>query len=73
MRSEYVRGKTPDELVDIFALPNKEIPIGIVSVTMPASPDPATGKIMYYGPVLPAQFEHLQISIGEMEAAFKID
>lgn len=44
MRSEYVRGKTPDELVDIFALPNKEKPIGIVSVTMPASPDPATGK-----------------------------
>ncbi len=44
MRSEYVRGKTPDELVDIFALPNKEKPIGIVSVTMPASPDPVTGK-----------------------------
>jgi len=44
MRSEYVRGKTPAELVDIFALPKKEKPIGIVSVTMPASPDPVTGK-----------------------------
>lgn len=42
MRSEYVRGKTPDELRDIFALP--VVPKEIVSVTMPASPDPKTGK-----------------------------
>ena len=42
MRSEYVRGKTPSELRDIFALP--AVPTEIVSVTMPASPDPVTGK-----------------------------
>lgn len=42
MRSEYVRGKTPDELRDIFALPDP--PIAIVNVEMPASPDPVTGK-----------------------------
>lgn len=42
MRSEYVRGRTPNELRDIFALPMP--PTAIVSVTMPASPDPATGK-----------------------------
>ena len=42
MRSEYVRGKTPSQIRDIFALP--EEPIGIVNVEMPASPDPVTGK-----------------------------
>lgn len=42
MRSEYVRGKTPAELRDIFALPAP--PIAIVDVEMPASPNPATGK-----------------------------
>lgn len=42
MRSEYVRGKTPEELRNIFALP--VVPQEIVSVTMPASPDPITGK-----------------------------
>ncbi len=42
MRSEYVRGKTPAELRDIFALPNP--PIDINNVEMPASPDPITGK-----------------------------
>lgn len=41
MRSEYVRGRTPEQLQDIFALAAK--PINIVSVTMPASPDPVTG------------------------------
>lgn len=39
MRSEYVRGKTPEELADIFALRNP--PIEIVNVEMPASPDSA--------------------------------
>ena len=42
MRSEYVRGKTPAELQDIFAL--RGHPIEIVNVEMPASPDPVTGK-----------------------------
>lgn len=42
MRSEYVRGKTPAQLRDIFALPNQ--PIEICNVEMPASPDPVTGK-----------------------------
>jgi hypothetical protein len=35
MRSEYVRGRTPEELKDIFALAGN--PLEIVSVTMPAS------------------------------------
>jgi hypothetical protein len=42
MRSEYVRGRTPAELRDIFALPAP--PIDICNVEMPASPDPVTGK-----------------------------
>lgn len=42
MRSEYVRGKTPAQIRDIFALPDQ--PIAIVNVEMPASPDPITGK-----------------------------
>ncbi|HBL98078.1 TPA: hypothetical protein DDZ86_00345 [Candidatus Dependentiae bacterium] len=41
MRSEYVRGKTPAELRDIFALPAP--PVDINNVEMPASPDPITG------------------------------
>ena len=42
MRSEYVRGKTPAQLQEIFALAGQ--PIDIVNVEMPASPDPSTGK-----------------------------
>lgn len=42
MRSEYVRGKTPAQLKDIFALAGQ--PLEIVNVEMPASPDPVTGK-----------------------------
>ncbi len=42
MRSEYIRGKTPAQIRDIFALP--EEPIAIVNVQMPASPDPSTGN-----------------------------
>lgn len=42
MRSEYVRGRTPAELADFFALPSG--PVEIVNVEMPASPDPVTGK-----------------------------
>jgi len=42
MRSQYVRGKTPQELQDIFAL--RAYPIEIVNAEMPASPDPTTGK-----------------------------
>jgi outer membrane autotransporter protein len=42
MRSEYVRGKTPAQLQDIFALASP--PLDIVNVEMPASPDPTTGK-----------------------------
>ncbi len=42
MRSEYVRGRTPAELQDIFAIPTQ--PVAIVNVEMPASPDPVSGK-----------------------------
>jgi hypothetical protein len=42
MRSEYVRGLTPEQLKDRFALPT--LPTYIVNVDLPASPDPATGK-----------------------------
>jgi hypothetical protein len=53
MRSQYVRGKTPLQLRDIYALPN--VPIGIVNVEMPASPDPVTGKdyALWTGPAGP--------------------
>ncbi|MFA5074522.1 MAG: autotransporter outer membrane beta-barrel domain-containing protein [Candidatus Babeliales bacterium] len=43
MRSEYVRGKTPQQLADIFALPNGAPPVEIVNVEMPASTDPVNG------------------------------
>ncbi len=42
MRSEYVRGRTPAELKDIFALAND--PIDIVDVEMPGSPNLISGK-----------------------------
>ena len=42
IRSEYVRGLTPEQLKDRFALPS--LPTNIVNVDLPASPDPATGK-----------------------------
>ena len=42
MRSEYVRGLTPEQLRDRFALPLP--PTAIVNVDLPASPNPATGK-----------------------------
>ncbi|KKP35862.1 MAG: hypothetical protein UR26_C0002G0164 [candidate division TM6 bacterium GW2011_GWF2_32_72] len=41
MRTEYVRGKTPQELKDIFALPTD--PLYLVDVDIPASPT-AAGK-----------------------------
>lgn len=42
MRSEYVRGLTPEQIQDRFALP--ELPTHIVNVDLPASPDPTSGK-----------------------------
>jgi outer membrane autotransporter protein len=42
MRSNYVRGLTPAQLQDVFAL--AYIPQEIVNVEIPASPDPVTGK-----------------------------
>ncbi len=42
MRSEYVRGLTPEQLKDRFALPNT--PTAIVNVDLPASPNPVSGK-----------------------------
>jgi hypothetical protein len=55
MRSEYVRGKTPAELADIFALP-PPLPTEIVNVDLPASPDPIYGPYYvlwtgYAGPI----------------------
>lgn len=41
-RSEYVRGLTPEQLKDRFALPTT--PTDIIQVELPASPDPTTGK-----------------------------
>jgi hypothetical protein len=41
MRSEYVRGKTPQQLRDLFSLPR--VPIDITNVEMPASPDLENG------------------------------
>jgi len=42
MSSEYVRGLTPEQLKDRFALPT--LPTHIVNVDLPASPDPKNGK-----------------------------